>query len=250
MPLLKLIGTKYNIICPLFRPLWLNPGQIEILSDWSLLKEDMVNFLINLNKEKHNILGHSLGGHIAFRISLENPSLIKKLVLMDPIIFPKIQMFLWKFIQWTDLGVKLHPMIQASKNQKMVHDSIESIINKYRNKNIFKNINDENLMYLVNGLIKYKDDRKVEIIYPKDWELRIYQSGGISDKYIWKNIKNLKTDTMIYHAEKTHAPSKKIVKLLKNKSDYIESKFINRSTHFFPFEIPKELSKDILRFLL
>ena len=100
IPFFYEIGKTYNIICPHFRPLWDIPGSSKILLDWSPLKNDMVTFLENYGLENYNISGHSLGGHIAFRIALENPDLVKKSVLMDPIIFPRFQMFLWKFIQW------------------------------------------------------------------------------------------------------------------------------------------------------
>ena len=249
LPLFKELGKKYNIVSPFFRPLWKNPGSPEILTDWSLLKNDMINFIENYGINKCNLLGHSLGGHIAFRIALERPNIINKAVLMDPIIFSQIKMFIWKFIQWTDFGYKHHPMIQISKNQKIVHSSKDELFKKYRKKNIFKKISDPNLLCFIDGLTKPIKGCQIKIAFPKDWELRIYQSGGCSDKYIWKNIKDLKNKILIFHAEYTHAPKPSIVKKIINKSEYINSKYLNGASHFFPFEIPIDLSNNIVKYL-
>tara|TARA_B100000700_G_scaffold322204_1_gene423151 strand:- start:383 stop:1246 length:864 start_codon:yes stop_codon:yes gene_type:complete len=250
IPLFRELGNKFNIICPHFRPLWANSGSPEILLDWSPLKDDMIKFLEKYGLENYNLLGHSLGGHIAFRIAIENPKLVNNAILMDPIIFPRLQMFIWKIIQWTQFGVKLHPMIQSSKNQKMIHDSIEELLNKYRTKKIFKKINDKNLEYLISGLTKKTADGRIKIAFPKDWELRIYQAGGGSDKYIWRNVKNLKRNILLIHAGKTHAPDLKIVNKIKNKSNFIDSKYLADNSHFFPFEMPIELNKLINNFLI
>ena len=44
--------------------------------------------------------------------------------------------FFWEIIQWTEFGIKIHPMIQASKNQKLIHHSKTEIFNNYRKKKI------------------------------------------------------------------------------------------------------------------
>ena len=163
------------------------------------------------------------------------------MILLDPIIFPKLRIFIWQFIQWTEFGKNIHPMIKASKNQKLVHNSKIELISKYRKKKIFKNISDENLEYLIDGLVINKDDGKVEIKFPKEWELQIYQSGGISDKYIWKNIKNLTHDILLIHAGKTHLPEVKTIQKINSKTNYINTIYLKDNSHFFPFELPKKM---------
>ena len=249
IPLFTELGKKFNIICPLFKPLWENSGSPDYLKDWTPLKDDIVRFLKNYGNEKNVIAGHSLGGHIAFRIVLENPNLIEKSILMDPIIFSKFRIFIWQFIQWTEFGKKIHPMIKASKNQKLIHDSESDLFAKYRTKNIFKNISDSNLKFLIDGLTENRSDGKVDIAYPKDWEIQIYQSGGISDKSIWNNVKTLGSKILLLHAEKTHAPDIKTIQKITQKSQNINSILLEGKSHFFPFEIPNKVSELTLQFL-
>lgn len=249
IPLFAELGKQFNIICPLFKPLWGNPDSPDYLKDWTPLKSDTVRFLENYGIEKINIAGHSLGGHIAFRIAIENPELIEKSILMDPIIFPKFRIFIWQFIQWTEFGKKIHPMIKASKNQKLIHNSNLELFTKYRTKKIFKNISDSNLKFLIDGLTKNRSDGKVEIAYPKDWEIQIYQSGGISDKKIWNNVKILDSKILLLHAEKTHAPDIKTIEKITLKSQNIHSILLKDKSHFFPFEIPDKIAKITSEFL-
>ena len=104
IPLFKEWGEKFNIVCPLFKPLWDEPDNFKNLKTWTPLKDDMVRFLENYGDDKYIIAGHSLGGHVGFRIALENKHLVEKMILMDPIIFPKLKFFIWQFIQWTEFG--------------------------------------------------------------------------------------------------------------------------------------------------
>jgi pimeloyl-ACP methyl ester carboxylesterase len=211
--------------------------------------KDMFQFLSALPEKKYSVFGHSLGGHIALRLALETPKKIKKLVLLDPIIFPKWMIFLWKFIQWTEFGESHHPMIKACKNQRLIHNSRIELKNRYRKKKIFNKISDENLSFLIDGLVKDRDENKIEIRFPKDWEIQIYRTGMTADIKIWKKINLLNKQVLILHAEKTHAPTKSVINTLSSKSNMIKAELLVGLSHFFPFEEPKQIGKKIINFL-
>ena len=100
IPLFEGLGKKYNIICPLFRPLWNDSSNPDHIKDWTPLMNDMICFMESFNKGSNLVFGHSLGGHVALRIAIEHEHLINKAILLDPIIFPKWQILLWRNIQW------------------------------------------------------------------------------------------------------------------------------------------------------
>lgn len=250
LPLFNELGRRFNIICPLFKPLWDEPGNPNKLLDWSPLKEDMLQFVNSLPEENYYFSGHSLGGHVALRIALENSNKVKKIVLLDPIIFSKWMIFMWSFIQWTDFGERHHPMIQACKNQRLIHNSKLELLKRYRTKKIFNKISDNDLLKLIDGLVKETDDEKVRIKFPKDWEIQIYRSGMIADKHIWSNIKELNKEIFLLHAEKTHAPRISVINKLVKKSNFITSEFLLGYSHFFPFENPKLVGEKIIDFFL
>lgn len=250
LPLFNELGSRFNIICPLFKPLWEEYGNPNKLLDWSPLKKDMLQFVNSLPEEKYYFSGHSLGGNVALRIALENSNKVKKSVLLDPIIFSKWMIFLWSFIQWTDFGYRHHPMIQACKNQRIIHNSKLELFGKYRNKKIFDNISDNDLLILIDGLVKATDDGKVKIKFPKDWEIQIYRTGMIADKYIWSKIKELNIEILLLHAEKNYAPRISVINKLVKKSNYITPEILYGYSHFFPFEKPKLVGKKMIDFFL
>lgn len=250
LPFFRALENEYNFVCPLFKPLWGNSKNFKFLKDWTPLKNDMIQFLKNYENKNHLIIGHSLGGHIAFRIALENESLVDKLILLDPIILPKLQKFIWQLIKWTSFGDRIHPMIKLSKNQKLIYKSKSSLIKRYRSKKIFKNINDENLKFLIDGLIKSDIDGTVKIKFPKDWEIQIYRSnGGLSDEKIWKNVKNLNRKILLIHADKTYLPEASTIRKLKSKSQNISTLLLENNSHLFPFEIPQKIANLIINFI-
>jgi pimeloyl-ACP methyl ester carboxylesterase len=250
LPLFNELGIRFNIICPLFKPLWEFPGSPNKLLDWSPLKEDVLQFINSLSNNNYFISGHSLGGHVALRIALENSEKVKKSVLLDPVIFSKWMIFIWSFIQWTDFGERHHPMIKACKNQRLIHNSKMELVNRYRTKKIFSKISDGNLSILIDGLVKERNDGKVGIIFPKDWEIQIYRTGMIADKFIWKNIKKLNNKILLLHAEKTNAPLISVINKLAKKSNYITPEILLGHTHFFPFENPELIGRKMIDFFL
>ncbi|HEU6449729.1 MAG TPA: alpha/beta fold hydrolase [Verrucomicrobiae bacterium] len=51
--------------------------------DYSLMADDVAEFLNSKNLESANVLGHSLGGKVAMRFALNYPARMKKLVVVD-----------------------------------------------------------------------------------------------------------------------------------------------------------------------
>lgn len=250
IPLFEKLSENYKIICPLFRPQWNIPGDRNQIRTWSPLLHDMVQFLKSFNPDQPKILlGHSLGGNIGFRLCLEYPDIVDSAALMDPIIFSRQTIFFWQFIQWTKIGWKIHPMIKASKNQRLAYPSKKAMIDRFRSKRIFSKISDTNLNYLIKGLTQDKDGGGVELSFPKDWELQIYQAGMVADKEIWKRIQYLAKKILILKAEHTHSPTENVVRKLSDKSSFIQSEKLKGYSHFFPFEVPDVVGEKVIKFL-
>jgi pimeloyl-ACP methyl ester carboxylesterase len=55
-------------------------------SDFTIAQHvaDVIGFLEALDSEEVNLMGHSRGGHIAFRVAQQRPDLLRKLVLAEP----------------------------------------------------------------------------------------------------------------------------------------------------------------------
>ena len=247
--LFTLLENKTTIDSFYLRPLDKNlKNTVNKLKNWETFSYDFIKTL-NFN-EKIIGMGHSIGGNIILRTAIRKPKYFSKLILLDPTLFIPTNIYLWKIIEKLRLQNKVHPWVKATLNRKMVYNDFNEIYNSYRKKKVFLNISDENLKIYINSITKTQDDKKLHIIYSKEWEHKIYKTGLIADMYIWRNIKKVTLPTLIIRAEESTAfydsAANKIKKMNNSNIDIIT---IKKSSHLFPLEKPEETSKKILSFI-
>ena len=246
--LFDILQTKAITTNFLLRPLLENKkNTINEINNWIPFYEDFIESI----KDKNELIGmgHSIGGNIVLRAGLTHPKSFSKLILLDPTLFvPKI-IFLWSIIARLNLQRRFHPWISATLNRKMTYNNFNEIFKSYREKTVFKKINDTNLKIYIDSITR-TFNKKLNITYSKEWEHKIYKTGLIKDYFIWNHIKNIKIPTLIIKADNSNAfmnsAAKKINKM---NSEKIKIITIKNTTHLFPLEIPEKVSEIILKFI-
>jgi len=237
--LLEKLSENFNVNNFLLRPLWDNKQNHMLLKDWSLFYNDFNLYMENNNHNNNIGIGHSIGGNILLRATIDNPKYFSKIILLDPILFTPIINNSWKIISLLKLQNKIHPLSKGALNRKMHYKTFDDIFKSYRRKSIFKNIDDLNLRLYIKSITK-NIHNGIQIIYSNLWENKIYNTGLLKDNYIWKNIKKLNTPCLIIRADNSNAfldsSKNKISKLNQN----ILFKTIPNSTHLFPLEFPNK----------
>jgi len=220
----------------------------EEIKNWEPFSNDFINSLNN--SDKIIGMGHSIGGNIILRTALKKPDFFSKIILLDPTLFIPKFIFLWRIIEKIGLQNTVHPWVRATLNRKMIYDSFDDIFQSYRKKKVFSKIDNNNLKIYIDSITKIGYDNKLYITYSKQWEYIIYKTGLVADMYIWKNLKNLKIQTLIIKAEESTAfydsAAKKITKLNKKNIKIVQ---LDGSSHLFPFEQAKKTSEKILAFI-
>lgn len=81
---MQAFGTAHHAIAVSLRHTW--PGQWEDGGDFTIARHtaDIAGFIKALGAGKVRLIGHSRGGHIAFRVAQHHPELIESLVLLEP----------------------------------------------------------------------------------------------------------------------------------------------------------------------
>ena len=221
---------------------------INNLQNWDSFHK---NFIKELKKDQKYIgIGHSIGGNLILRSVISHPNSFSKIILLDPTLFIPQFILFWKLIKLIRLDDYFHPLSKKTLNRKMNYDNYDSIFKSYRRKNVFKYISDENLKIYINSITKIDEDKSLKITFPKQWEYRIYKTGISEDNYIWRNIKNIDTPTLIIRAKESNTffeSAEKKINSINNKNIEIET--INKCSHLFPLEIPEKISKIILDYL-
>jgi esterase len=77
-------GERFRAIAVSLRHCW--PGQWEDGGDFTIARHtaDIAGFIKALGAGKVRLVGHSRGGHIAFRVAQHHPDLLSALVLVEP----------------------------------------------------------------------------------------------------------------------------------------------------------------------
>ena len=225
-----------------------NNINIKNLKNWDPFHK---NFIKSINKNKNNIgIGHSIGGNLILRSVISHPNLFSKTILLDPTLFIPPFIIFWKLIKILRLDDYLHPLSKKTLNRKMKYDNYDLIFKSYRRKNVFKYINDENLKIYINSITKVNTDKSIDITFPKEWEYKIYKTGISEDNYIWRNINKINIPTLIIRAKESNTfleSAEKKIKKINNKNIKIIT--IEKCSHLFPLEIPKDISKIILDYI-
>jgi pimeloyl-ACP methyl ester carboxylesterase len=82
---LGLLTTRHRMICVSLRHFF--PEQWDGLREtYSIAQhvDDMIAFIETLNAGPVDLMGHSRGGHICFRVAQRRPDLLRKLILAEP----------------------------------------------------------------------------------------------------------------------------------------------------------------------
>ena len=247
-PLLTLLSKNYKVISMLQRPLWVGSEPTEI-KDWLPLANDLLAFLDERNIKSVIAIGHSMGAINSLRAAILHPELFSGLVLIDPVLFVPKFITIRRLI-WSDKIIyRRHPLIQAAKFRRREFTDIESTIQGYRNKNVFRYMDDPSLRAYVEGITEPQPGGGYRLTFSPEWEMKIYATGIWKDMDIWRNIHKVSIPVLFIRGEESDTFLANSANLLKKRLPSARVIVIENSTHLVPLERPNEVNKIIQLFL-
>ena len=228
--LLDGLSNRAIVKTSLLRPLWTKDNLVKF-SNWDIFLDDYLDSI----KDESNIVGvgHSIGGNLLLKAAIKQPDRFDKIILLDPTFFVPKTIMAWKIISLFKMQSYVLPYINRAQNKKMNYNSIEEMFKAYRSYKVFSKFSDEDLLLLVNSLVKIKKN-KVELIFDNKWDAQIYRTGLVNDMFIWKHISDLNVQTMIIRAEHSDVFLRKTSKYVLAKNKNIVIKEMINSDHLFP----------------
>ena len=253
---LELLQAQYHVFGMLLRPLWKdsNPNDIH---NWKPFSEDLLEFLAStaptapLSASTQPLpvigVGHSIGAIVTLRAALRDPTKFRALILIDPVLFVPSFLVNWHIANVLGLGEKLHPLISGAKRRRRIFDDLETVYRRYRNRNIFRYMSDENLRIYIAGITR-KTDRGYELVYSPEWEAHIYRTG-MHDFDIWRDLPKLQVPTLFIRGAETDTFMQNAARLVKRKQPKAWVEALEKSTHLLPLERPQEVFNSMQSFL-
>jgi len=249
--------VDYQVFSLYLRPFW--PGSDpQEMQDWRTFRDDYLPEVQSLIEKYGNEVdssgsvigvGHSLGAMTTLMAAIRDPEMFSLLVLMEPVLFPRIRGMIMRLLAPFKLIKKIHPLIRGTLKRKTHFESKEAMYQRYRMKPVFFGLSDQVLRDYVEGLAAVESDGGVKLSYPPAWEARIYETGGIADWYVWRNLKKVKCPVLVIRGEDTYVLFDRVIDPMVGKMLNGESFTMEGTGHLVPLESPREVAEVILKFL-
>lgn len=231
---------NYKVIGMHQRPLWANSNPRNFKS-WNQLADDLILFFEQQQLKQVIGVGHSMGGVVSIIAAIKRPDLFSKLVLIDPVIFPK------RFTSFTNLlpqflRKKIIPIAKLSAKRRDNWPNQQTVFDSFRTKKVFRSFSDTALWDFVKSGTKAKGDGQITLTYPKDWETQIY----ITAPSLLSALKRLQLPILAIKGQYSNVITAEVWKEWKHaqpNNDFLE---YPNSGHLVPMEYPVELAKWIL----
>lgn len=231
---------KHNVIASKWRPLWGDQSPKPIKS-WNTFADDLIQFMDEQGLKNVIGMGHSMGGTISVIAALRRPDLFEKLILIDPVIFPKKLLFFTTLLPQSILK-KIVPIAKKSSKRRDQWDSKNEVYQLWRKKRVFKKFSDDVLKTFVEHAIIPSANGKMTLAYSKEWETQVY----ITAPYIFSKMIKMKTPLTVIRGEFTDVLLPSFWKHWKQVQPDAELIDFKDAGHLIPMEYPNELANLIL----
>jgi len=243
-PFVRTLTDRYHVVGLPARPLW--PGsRPEDLPDWHLMADDLIQGLDGLGVRGILGIGHSMGGVATLWAAVRRPDLFRALVLIDPVILPPLFSQAFRWLRW----VRLNPrqgMIRQALRRRRVWPDRQACFERYRSKPHFARWSDESLWAYVEAVTRRRPDGQVELVYPPEWEARIYATVPTD---VWKTIPRLQQPVLIVRGECSQTFLPQSLAGMVRRLPHARSVVIPGAGHLVPMEKPEATGAVVREFL-
>lgn len=246
--LLELLQPHFRISAIHLRPLWPDSNPAD-LRDWKPLSDDLLRFLANREADHVFCVGHSVGGIVALRAALREPSRFRALVLIDPVLFPPYFILLWNLVRAAGFGWKKHPRISGALNRRREFDDLEQVFRGYRRRDVFRYLSDESLRAYIAGMTRPRAGGGYELVYSPEWEARIYYTGIWRDFDLWRGLKHLQVPTLVIRGARSDTFWAKTAAQVRRANPKVQIVTLENTTHILPLEEPEKVGRFIGNFV-
>lgn len=203
--------------------------------DWLDLRDDLLALLATLDPGPVVLAGHSMGATVSLLTSIAAPDAVRGLVLVDPVIMPRLLAF-YAHLPWTSGGLwKRLPIVQGALRRRAVFDSREAAFLAYRGRGAFRTWPEAMLADYVGGGFRDRPDGKVELACAPAWEASNF---GAQAHDPWRAFARLRRPARILKAETGSTAHIGDGARLTRRNPLIRVETVAGASHFLPMERP------------
>lgn len=188
---------RYRVVSPHLRPMWQPPLPTETLRHWRQLGDDLLQHLEMLTPEPVIGIGHSVGAITVMYAAIARPDRFHRIILIDPTLLPPAALrFVW-LMRLIGRDARL-PLVEGALKRGRHWDDQNAAYEYFRRKKLFARWSDNAMRLYTNSITAPDPAGGVHLIYPPQWEARLYQTIPTD---VWQFPAKLKTPTLIVYGE-------------------------------------------------
>jgi pimeloyl-ACP methyl ester carboxylesterase len=242
------LKPEYHVFASNARPLWPDADPQEI-QDWLPMADDLLKLIEAQPPARWIGVGHSMGATNTLRAALHAPERFQALVLIDPVLFPRWISLLWELIYRTGLAYRLHPLASGALRRRTEFESLAAMQAHYRQKSVFSRMDDQNLQAYIEALTQPGPDGNIHLVYPPEWEARIYVTSARKERELWRHLPNLLPPVLLLRGAETETFFEQTARLFKRRLPQTTLYSVPGAGHLLPLEKPGEVAAIMLEFL-
>ncbi len=242
--LLVALNAKYKVVAIIQKPLQ-KDSEYQKFNSWEELADDIISSIEALNVGQVIGMGHSLGAVATILAAYKRPELFSRLVLIDPVLFPKSFDYLGMIIP-VSLRANIIPIARKALKRKTEWYSKENAFSAYRDKEVFRRFSDEALWdYIHAGLVTDEKTSMQVLKFTKEWEARIYSTV----QFVMDKLYAIEIPIYAVRGDETNVIKKELWDTWKGKQTHNHYLNIAFASHLVPMEYPEVISKWLLEHL-
>jgi pimeloyl-ACP methyl ester carboxylesterase len=201
--------------------------------------------LKEMSAQKVIAIGHSLGGVATLYAAVREPELFSHVILIDPTMLPPAFLRKVWFLKWFGIETRKE-LVRGALRRRRQWAGREEAYQSFKTRPLFKQWPDETLWAYVEGMTAPSKTGGIELIYPPEWEARIYQTIPTD---VWKFAARLTQPTLVIRGETSNTFTADSEKAFRKALPGAYFAVVKEAGHLVPQERPEEVCRLIMEFL-
>ena len=216
----------------------------EEFKDWSFYIKDAVEITDKIEGPLY-CAGHSMGAIVAAKLSSLKQSKVKKLIMLEPVLYSPYECFRISFMLMLGLRRKAG-LVEQAANRRAKFNSREEMVDSYFGRGVFSTWDRSLIEDYVEGGTRDINEEQVELSCAPSWESRTFMA---SDMDSWSYLKKLNIPSYILCGDILSTFSSRARKAINRLKGDWRVEVFPKASHSLPMEQIDTLIDRIYQFM-
>lgn len=211
-------------------------GLSEGISSWHRVALDLAGFLDSRGLGPVVGVGHSIGAVTTLLCAARRPDLFSRIVLLDPPIFPRRWVLLFRWASLFGLKRRFPPAARARRRRNGWKDRQEAL-DYFRTKEMFHGWKEEYLRAYVTYGLRPDPDHGTVLVCPPEAEARGFENYPMD---VWSWPQRLRTPALLVRGAESNVLTDATCRSFCRLCPHAKTVVVDGAGHFIPMQRPEE----------